>query len=214
MRLIFWLAIDAMPAAATLQEVIRCMGTAAGTGGWQVQLNGTTQSFRWQTRDTGVLQAPVEVGVALPTQEWLYCDFQFDNSGGAANISVFVQGVTSGVLVNIATGSSFCGPVHTAPLQMGFGTLLGLQGRLSKAGVWISAVTPMPDVTYMFNSGSGRTGAEVLASGAGQGNPAKLNGYWDMNEATGAATWPDSKAVHDGTASGTIVAVHGPPTYP
>jgi|KBSSwiStaDraftv2_1062776.scaffolds.fasta_scaffold111906_2 hypothetical protein len=215
MAVSFFLAIDTMPAAATLQEVIRCMSTAAGLGGWQIQLNGTTQSLRWQTRDTGVLQAPVDLVTVLPTQEWMYCNFSFDNSGGAANISIFIQGVTSGVLVNIGAGSSFCGPVHTNPLQMGTGAAFGLQGRLSRVGVWLPVGVSPPDVSYLYNGGVGRTGAEVVASGPPPvwGDPTDLRGYWDLNEQTGAAVWPDTTGFHDAAASGTIVSVNAPPTY-
>jgi len=216
MYVAFWLAIDTMPGAGTLAEVIRCMGTAAGTGGWQIQLNGTTQSLRWQTRDTGVLQAPVDSVVVLPTQEWLFCFFSFDNSGGAANIAVYVQKASGAVLINTVAGSSFCGPVHTSPLQMGIGTSLNLQGRLSKVGVWIKAqpwLNP-PDSSYLYNGGSGRTGAEVLAGVAPVwGDPTNLRGYWDLSERTGASTWPDTQALHDASASGTIVSVSAPPTY-
>lgn len=216
MRVTFWLAIDTMPAAATFQEVIRCMGTAAGSGGWQIQLNGTTQSLRWQVKDTGVLQAPVDLVTVLPTQEWLYCDFAFDNSGGSANISIYIQSALGPVLVNIGTGSGFCGPVHTQPLQMGTGTLLGLQGRLSKVGVWLRAqpwLNP-PDVSYLYNGGAGRLGSDLAGTGPPVwGDPINLRGYWDLAEATGATVWPDTTGIHDGAASGTIVSVSPPPTY-
>jgi hypothetical protein len=200
----FWLCFDTLPTSGAAEIVNVSGGGLVGKDGWFVFLPAATKFLSFGCSD-GSGYASLGLASALSAGTWYFASLFWDNSGGEATFAGTLYSC-AGVLNSSSVSGRFINAGDPQPLNIGGG--VGLQQnsicRIDKLGIWrIVAPASGPPAAAMWNGGAGRTYSQVVAAGLDSG----LTAYYDCDQATGAATWPDGTGAYNATASGTVVSV-------
>lgn len=196
----FWLALDALPDGASL-EVMNINVGATETDGWFVFVEDATNKIGIGYSD-GLGGYFFLTGAALEADKWYFVAATWANG---VNCNLFIDLYDTDALINNFSNSGSNNVNHAAagPLKLGggLGGQAGLTGRLDKAGIWGRGLTG-PEVAALWNNGAGLRGTQADLTSL-----ADYLTYYDLDEATGATTWPDRSGSFPATATGTVVRV-------
>lgn len=199
----YWFCLDDLPESG-VYEMVNTTGGVITADCWFTFVAASDGWFRMGCTDgSGYTDLPVEH--VIQVGQWYYAGCWWDNSGVEANLTLTLWD-TSDLLGSVTTAGRFLRQGNPQPVNIG-GGIDGQQwtvGRFDKVGIWTRAAGSPVDLTAAWNNGFGLTGEQVQAHGT---LAAGLLAYYDLDEDTGAATWPDATGDHDATATGTVVSV-------
>lgn len=194
-----WVYPTVVP-VGTINAYVRVEGGSVGTDGWFLQYDGNLNQF-----GIAYSNGSNYFGVAgqTPTANtWYLLVASFANNGGGASaMELRVYSVSALLFDGTNVGTGFINTSATGDLGFGNnagGTLTG-EERIDKVGIWDRTFTGA-EMDTLWNSGEGLTGAQL----AGASLTGNLLYYWDLDEESGTATWPDFAGGVSLTATGTV----------
>lgn len=214
-----------MAGSGEMDAIITKWDTTSTTRAYRLVLTNddadTTGNFRIELYDESTDQtiSAAASSDSVNTNTWYHVCFSFNGgtAGAAGDLKLFVNGVN---VANSALNASFLGLEDvTADFTVGDydatdvnASNTGFTGRLDEVQIYSTDLTTEQIITIMNANAAtnfGATGAQEAAQlSDGAGNPPV--GYWDFNEAVGAATLLDkSGRENDGTIRSQMSFVTG-----
>jgi hypothetical protein len=195
----FWFVIDEFPVAG-VHEICNVTGNALALDGWFVFVDSAQTLAMGYSNGAGYqVLAPATIDAAT----WYFCKLHWNNDA-SPSLNMSLYDTESSINSWGAGTTGFINIATPQPLNLGGGIApqAWMRGRIDKWGCWARNFAGGEEAD-LWAAGAGLTGEQVDA----HGTLSDYVAYYDLDELTGAATWPDQGGNHPATATGTVVRV-------
>ena len=200
----FWLYIDSAGQFGIVNKRDRASATNVGYA-IELQADGTLDLLISDGTSVTTISSTTNLG----TGAWKFCVLTADRDG---NAQFYIDAGSAEGAASIVSQNGTLANAITFQIGAGFSSSADrfFGGRMVTAAIWTKLLSSA-ERTFLYNSGSGVNYSEIGLTGDGSALKTSLQGWWELDEASGSRS--DSENSNTLTDNATVTDADGIPNH-